>query len=129
MDGLLTIGCDVEQVPGDHGPKFASIIEQLERDRTPLLRAVKLLRRGRRVDLETAQTIAAGLLRWPPWLTEWERAFLQSVLHWQREATPRQLQKLRQITRNPMPIVVLWRRLKQLSQRSMPRRDKRRVCR
>lgn len=104
------------------------IVKELERDPAPLFRAVKRLRRGP-VDLETAQVIAVALLRWPPWLSQWEAEFLQSALRWRRDPTQKQGKKLRQISRNPMMCTVIWRHLERMRQRGMRRRQSARPVR
>lgn len=100
-------------------------LAKIRGDRTVFFAAFKRLQRCQPVELEAARMIAAAMLWCPPVLTGWELRFLWSALRWRQQPTKRQLQKLRQISRNPMPLAALIQRIVRCGQRSLQRRHQR----
>jgi hypothetical protein len=120
VHALLTIEADTPSILPSGDAATAEIAAALQRDRTPLIQAIKRLRCGC-ATRDQARTIAVALVMWPPWLTDWEVEFLYSTLHLRRDPTPKQQEKLRQITRNPTVPAVILRRLMRAGQRSRRR--------
>jgi hypothetical protein len=128
MEMLYSIDFEPETSPPQPDQDPSDSVSQPRRDlhRNPTLasQALKRLKsdqrfKSNRVNLDTARTVAAALLTWPPRLTAWEVEFLHSAVHcWRRDPTTRQLRKLRQITRNPMAAAIILRRLMRAGQRS-----------